>query len=59
VKSATIGYGHHAAQRRDVEDLTHAANVLRSAETIKVTRLVVIPAVVGPERSGSAIDRDR
>jgi hypothetical protein len=35
VKSTTVGDGDHAPQRRDVQDLTHAAKVLRSAATIK------------------------
>jgi hypothetical protein len=35
VKSATVGYCHDTAQGRDVEDLSHGATVLRSAQTIK------------------------
>ena len=36
VKSATVGDRHDAAQRCDVERLSHAATVLRSAITIKI-----------------------
>ena len=35
VKSATVGHRHDTAQRRDVQHLSHAANILRSAMTIK------------------------
>lgn len=35
VKPATVRHRNQAAQRRDIEHLTHAANVLRSAHTIK------------------------
>jgi hypothetical protein len=35
VKSTTVGDGDHAPQRRDVQNLTHPAKVLRSVATIK------------------------
>ena len=35
VKSATVGHRHDAAQRCDVQDLSHATKVLRSAIQIK------------------------